>query len=85
LFETVPRSSRGRADAEVRAGHHLFRMAVHAAGDPAAENGARGGSRQGALSSERSLVATAVEETSVPAGVTWARLSGFAETAIPPR
>jgi hypothetical protein len=49
LLETVPRPFLGRAAAEVRTRHHLFRMAVHAAGESAAENGGRDGSRQGAL------------------------------------
>jgi hypothetical protein len=47
--EAVPRPHRGRAGAEARTRNHLFRMAVHAAGESAAENGGRGGSRQGAL------------------------------------
>src|ERR1700688_5087444 len=47
LLESVPRPRRSRAAAEARTRYHLFRMAVHAAGDSAAENG--GGSRQGAL------------------------------------
>ena len=49
LLEAVPRPSRSRAGAEMRTRDHLFRMAVHAAGESAAENGGRGGSRQGAL------------------------------------
>jgi hypothetical protein len=52
LLETVPRPFLGRAAAEVRARHHLFRMAVHAAGYSAAETGSRGDSRQGALRQE---------------------------------
>jgi hypothetical protein len=47
LLERVPRPCRSRAAAEVRTRDHLFRMAVHAAGESAAENGGR--SRQGAL------------------------------------
>lgn len=49
LLETVPRPRRGRAGAEVPTRNHLFRMAVHAAGESAAENGGRDGSRQGAV------------------------------------
>ena len=42
--------------AEVRTRHHLFRMAVHAAGYSAAENGDGGGSRQGAVREVASVV-----------------------------
>lgn len=49
LLETMPRPPRRRATAEMRTRNHVFRMAVHAAGDSAAETGGSGGSRQGAL------------------------------------
>jgi hypothetical protein len=45
LLETVPRPRRSRAGTEVRTRNHVFRMAVHAAGESAAANGGRGDPR----------------------------------------
>src|SRR5579864_9590021 len=54
LLESVPRPRRSRAGAEARTRHHVLRMAVHAAGESAAENGGRGGPRQDALKEQAS-------------------------------